>query len=222
MILIGTLLEDTQRVIDPGELLAELPGAETGDLAVADLVIPAGTLTDNGDDTWSYTPGAGETGPVSISYAISDGTDWVAQTASFSLSAANPGPVAVNDVYSGTPDLFMAVLNAAPIVAFNDGAGGFASATALGGDDRAIEVVTGDIDEDGDIDAVVQSADYNSSAVWLNDGRACSHPCHSPSSGPTTGGWRWRISMVTALRQIAAIPLTFWPMMPLRGHPMTP
>ncbi|MBD9512208.1 cadherin-like domain-containing protein, partial [Ensifer sp. ENS10] len=53
----------------------------------------SGTLTDNGDGTWTYTPAANDDSGVSFSYTINDGNGGsVAGTASLDLTAVNDDP----------------------------------------------------------------------------------------------------------------------------------
>ena len=55
-----------------------------------------GTLTDNLDGTWSYTPAANDSTGVAFSYTITDGTDTVAGTLSFNLASVNDAPTLAN------------------------------------------------------------------------------------------------------------------------------
>ncbi|AWI78951.1 hypothetical protein CEW87_05980 [Parazoarcus communis] len=54
-----------------------------------------GTLTDNLDGTWTYTPTANLNGPVSFSFGVSDGTTTTANTASLNVIAVNDAPTVV-------------------------------------------------------------------------------------------------------------------------------
>ena len=56
-----------------------------------------GTLVDNGDGTWNYTPAANDDSDVSFSYIVTDGTDSVAGGATFDITSVNDAPVAVDD-----------------------------------------------------------------------------------------------------------------------------
>ena len=51
-----------------------------------------GTLVDNGDGTWSFTPATNDNSSVSIDYSIDDGTDNVAAAASFDITPVNDPP----------------------------------------------------------------------------------------------------------------------------------
>src|SRR5207247_339973 len=53
-----------------------------------------GTIVNNGNGTWSYTPAANYNGPVSFNYTASDGSLTSSSTASLTLAAVNDAPVA--------------------------------------------------------------------------------------------------------------------------------
>ncbi len=50
------------------------------------LTASSGTLVDNGDGTWTFTPAANDDTSVSFSYSVSDGSASVAQTATLDLT----------------------------------------------------------------------------------------------------------------------------------------
>src|SRR6266852_291347 len=53
-----------------------------------------GSIVNNGNGTWSYTPAANYNGPVSFNYTASDGSLTSSSTASLTLAALNDAPVA--------------------------------------------------------------------------------------------------------------------------------
>ncbi len=57
------------------------------------LTASSGTLVDNGDGTWTFTPAANDDTSVSFSYSVSDGSASVAQTATLDLTPVNDAPV---------------------------------------------------------------------------------------------------------------------------------
>ena len=68
----------------------------------------AGTLTSNGDGTFTYDPGtafqaltAGQTTTETFSYTVSDGTDTASGTVTLTIVGVNDAPVAVADAASG-------------------------------------------------------------------------------------------------------------------------
>ena len=87
-------VEDTTTTITAAQLLANATDAEGNALSVVNLQASSGTLVNNGNGTWSYTPAANANGPVSFSYSVSDGSLSTAATATLAVAAVNDGPVA--------------------------------------------------------------------------------------------------------------------------------
>ncbi|MCW2242495.1 VCBS domain-containing protein [Azospirillum canadense] len=86
--------EDTPYVIRKADLLAGFTDVDGDSLSVADLVANHGTLTDNGDGTWTFTPDANYNGPVGLTYSVTDGKGGsVAASNGFTLAAANDAAV---------------------------------------------------------------------------------------------------------------------------------
>ncbi|NVJ91214.1 MAG: cadherin-like domain-containing protein, partial [Methylocystaceae bacterium] len=67
--------EDTALLITKAQLLAKTTDPEGDTITLSDVSAASGTLVDNGDDTWTYTPVANATGNVTINFTVSDGTD---------------------------------------------------------------------------------------------------------------------------------------------------
>ncbi len=88
--------EDTTRVITSAELLANASDIDGDALSVTGLSIATGngTLADNGDGTWTYTPAANDDSDVTFAYSVSDGTTSVATTATLDLTPVNDAPTA--------------------------------------------------------------------------------------------------------------------------------
>ncbi len=82
------------RIITQAELLANASDIEGDTLTATNLAISAGngTLVDNGDGTWTYTPALNDDTAVSFSYTITDGTDTVAGSASLDITPVNDAP----------------------------------------------------------------------------------------------------------------------------------
>ena len=72
-----------------------------------------GTLFDNGNGTWTYTPAANDDSAASFSYTASDGTLSASSTASLDITP-------VNDAPSGTTSTITALQNTAYILAATD------------------------------------------------------------------------------------------------------
>ena len=84
------------RVITQSELLANANDVEDDSLTATGLTISSGngTLDDNGDGTWNYTPAADDDSNVSFSYTVTDGTDSVAGSATLDITPVNDAPTA--------------------------------------------------------------------------------------------------------------------------------
>ena len=86
--------EDTSYTINTADLLAGFTDVDGDTLSVSGLTANHGSLVDNGDGTWTFTPAANYNGPVSLSYNVIDGHGGsVAATQSFNLAAVNDAPV---------------------------------------------------------------------------------------------------------------------------------
>ena len=93
--------DSSPRLITQAELLANATDIEGGALTASGLAISAGagTLVDNGDGTWTYTPAANDDTTVNFIYTISDGTGAVAGSASLDLTPVNDAPVLVDNTF---------------------------------------------------------------------------------------------------------------------------
>ena len=86
--------EDTGYTINASDLLAGFSDVDGDTLSVSGLTANHGSLVDNGDGTWTFTPAGDYNGPVSLSYNVIDSNGGsVAATQSFSLAAVNDAPV---------------------------------------------------------------------------------------------------------------------------------
>ena len=61
-------------------------------LSVANFTASSGTLVDNLDGTWTFTPAANDTTDVTFSYDVTDGIASVATTATMDLLPVNDFP----------------------------------------------------------------------------------------------------------------------------------
>ena len=97
---LAAIAEDSgARVITQAELLAGASDPEGQSLLATGLVIAAGgkgTLHDNGDTTWTYTPALNDDTAVSFSYLISDGeAPAVAASATLDITPVYDAPTVV-------------------------------------------------------------------------------------------------------------------------------
>ncbi|HET7609408.1 MAG TPA: tandem-95 repeat protein, partial [Gammaproteobacteria bacterium] len=116
------------RLITNAELVANAADIDGNSLTAAGLAIASGngTLVDNGNGTWTYTPAADDSGVVAFLYTIADG---------------NGGTVA------GSATLDITPVNDAPVVTSNGG--GLNASAGVAENTTAVTVVTS-VDADGD------------------------------------------------------------------------
>ena len=81
-------------MITQAELLANAADADGDNLTATGLTISTGTgtLVDNGDGSWNYTPAANDDSSVSLSYSINDGTESVEASGEFDITPVNDAP----------------------------------------------------------------------------------------------------------------------------------
>ena len=97
--------EDTLYLVSASDLLAGFTDVDGNALSVIGLVADHGTVSDNGDGTYAITPALNYSGPVTLSYTVSDGHSGVTlATQHFSLAAVNDAPVAVADALTASED----------------------------------------------------------------------------------------------------------------------
>lgn len=89
--------ENEAVTLTAAQLLANASDADGDALTIANLTASSGTLTDNGDGTWSFTPAADDDTEVTFSYEVSDGIDSVATSATLDLTPANAAPEIVEN-----------------------------------------------------------------------------------------------------------------------------
>ena len=88
------------RTITQAELLANAIDIEGDVLTATGLAISAGngTLVDNGDGTWGYTPATDDDTSVSFTYTITDGSDTVGGSATLDITSVNDAPTVANAI----------------------------------------------------------------------------------------------------------------------------
>ena len=105
------------RTITQTELLANATDVDGDTLTATGLTIATGngTLLDNNDGTWSYTPVENDNSDVSFNYEITDNNDNLASVATLDITPVNDAPVTNGDVGEKTgtesfsfpvPDIF--------------------------------------------------------------------------------------------------------------------
>ena len=102
-VMLTAISEDSgARLITQAELLANASDVDGNPLTATGLSIASGsgTLVDNGNGTWSYTPVADDDSNVSFNYTVTDGSLTAAGTASLDITPVNDAPVANNDAFT--------------------------------------------------------------------------------------------------------------------------
>ena len=126
-------LPDTQLVISTEDLLGNDEDANGDTLSIVSVGPAAnGTLTDNGDGTWTYQPNAGYTGADSFSYTVSDGTD--TSDATVTLTVAAEAQAISDDFSAATLDSVWRI----------EGPAGISHALSADGTDAWLELITPD------------------------------------------------------------------------------
>ena len=82
-------------MITAAELLAGVTDVDGPALSITALAVQSGqgSLVDNGDGTWSYTPALNDDSAVTFSYTASDGTLTASSTATLDLTSVNDAPI---------------------------------------------------------------------------------------------------------------------------------
>ena len=118
--------EDTPYQIAAADLLAGFSDADGDALSVANLTSNHGSVTANGNATWTITPTANYNGEVSLGYNVVDGNGGsVTATQRFTLAAVNDAPTgtATAVLPAGTEDTNYVVSTAALVTGFTDADG---------------------------------------------------------------------------------------------------
>jgi Ca2+-binding RTX toxin-like protein len=113
-------VEDAAYTLNATDLLAGFTDVEGDTLSVANLAATNGTLADNLNGSWTFTPAANYNGAVALSYNVIDGNGGItAASQSFNLAAVNDAPAltgAVATLAAGVEDAAY-TLNATDLLA---------------------------------------------------------------------------------------------------------
>ena len=85
--------EDGNMFLTQAQLLQYASDADGDALSVQNLTVDGGTLTDNGDGTWFFTPDPDFNGTVQMSYDVSDGQTTTAATGSVTVAPVDDAAV---------------------------------------------------------------------------------------------------------------------------------
>ena len=126
--------EDTAYTITAATLLAGVTDVDGPALSITSVSVASGggSLVNNGNGTWSYTPAANYSGPVSFTYTASDGSLSASSTASLTLAPVNDAPVATPvTLAAGTEDTAYTITAATLLAGVTDVDGPALSITAV-------------------------------------------------------------------------------------------
>ncbi|WP_127091968.1 cadherin-like domain-containing protein [Aquabacter cavernae] len=128
-------MEDTALTLTAADLLTGFSDADGDTLSITGLTTSAGTLTDNGNGTWTLTPAANFSGTVTLTYSVADGQGGTlaGQTRAVAFAAVNDAPTGtpVAAPLSGTEDTALTLTAADLLTGFSDADGDTLSVTGL-------------------------------------------------------------------------------------------
>lgn len=126
--------EDTGYTISATDLLAGFTDVDGDTLAISGLTADHGTLADNGDGTWTFSPAANYNGLVGLSYNVVDGHGGsTAATQGFVLDAvADPALIGGVDTGSVTEDAALTTAQGQLTLSDPDGPTSFTSTSQSG------------------------------------------------------------------------------------------
>ncbi len=139
---LGNTHEDTATTITTTQLIAQAMDAEGDTLSVHTLSLTdnaQGSLTDNGDGTWQFTPAENFNGnDVALTYFINDGTENVEGSAVIDVVATNDAPTTnLVDLGSTSEDTAITITTAHLIAQASDAEGDTLSVHSLALTDNA-------------------------------------------------------------------------------------
>ncbi len=97
VVTLAAIGEDSGAVITQAQLLANASDVDGPSLTATSLAIASGngTLHDNGNGTWTYTPALNDDTGVSFSYTVTDGALTAAGSATLDITPVNDAPTAI-------------------------------------------------------------------------------------------------------------------------------
>jgi VCBS repeat-containing protein len=87
------VLEDNSITITTAQLLAGASDVDGDTLSIVNLTASSGSLVDNGNGSWTFTPSSNDDTSVNFTYSVSDGSVSVPQTATLDITPVNDAPV---------------------------------------------------------------------------------------------------------------------------------
>ena len=89
-------VENTPLTISEAELLANASDVDGDTLSVQNLSASGGTLTNNGDGTWDFTPDTDFDGTINLTFDVSDGWTTTAATGTIEVEDAATGLIDID------------------------------------------------------------------------------------------------------------------------------
>ena len=126
-----------------------------------------GTLVDNEDGTWSYTPDADDDSSVSFSYDVTDNTVNVANTATLDITPVNDAPVIGGFNETRLADLTPSLVG--PNVSFTDNAGHNDAQITINGQDFFQGIGIHPVSPSSFVEYDLNGATEFSAVIGLND-----------------------------------------------------
>ena len=143
------LVEDTPYTVTTAQLLegfTDPNGGQTATLVVDALAATNAQVTDNGDGTWTITPYADYSGPLTLSYTVLDVDGiWAAHSVDLNVASVNAPPMPTGDgasLSNGTEGQPYTVTLAQLLQGFGD-VGGTLAVTGLSVSNGAISTTDG-------------------------------------------------------------------------------
>ncbi|MGE0746706.1 MAG: cadherin-like domain-containing protein, partial [Rhodospirillales bacterium] len=138
--------EDSALVISAASLLGNDTDADGDALVITGFGQPAhGTLVDNGDGTFTYTPASNYAGADAFTYTVADGNGGTATgTVTLAVNPVNDAPVAVTDVVAATMSNAVVISAASLLGNDTDAEGDTLSVTSVGNPAHGTLVNNGD------------------------------------------------------------------------------
>ena len=100
-----TMAEDGTLTINESDIVAAATDAEGDTISVTSMSVNGGSLTDNGDGTWTFQPDENWNGTLDLSYTLSDGTAHSTGTATITVTPeADPARIGGDTTGDATED----------------------------------------------------------------------------------------------------------------------
>ncbi|MDO9080283.1 MAG: cadherin-like domain-containing protein, partial [Desulfuromonadales bacterium] len=136
LVALGSIREDGSLIISVAELLATSSDIDGDPLNVTNLTTNRGTLIDNNDGTWLFTPASDFNGPVTFAYQVSDGQLSSTATAGLNVAPINDAPLVSAPLSLGsvTADNLLTITAAQLLANVSDVDGDLLAISALSAD----------------------------------------------------------------------------------------